>query len=494
MNIYALIPLVATITYIPLLTATMSSRPWQRQHKLFVLFLVAAILWSMSDFLWRSDFLPQYNLMLSRLIIIMFMWMTVQFHCFTSSFFSPGQRRWLPFAYTSLGVVILVAALGYIPKDVVVSGSRLYPVYGNAVFFMVIPLLILVARNIYVFGKRLRVLDNPVLYNQIFSLLLTVIVLAIFSLASLLPWGREFPVTHFASIINAFILSYATVRHQLVDIRIVLRQGLAGESLGIIGAGSYGLLLIILHSVLRFEIDSTAMLVTTALAVLVAVLVYRLRSFLFITMGKAFQGQSYDYRQKLSDFANKIHGVFSLKEQGGELLALVTRAIGSKKACLLFLEAGSEDFTTQLVEPRGENNPLSSLRLRGHSPIVEYLRRAQKPLTRENLAVIPEFRSLWEAEKAEIKSNEIELFVPLISRDSLIGILVVGKKQSGRYSLEDFNLLREVTNRVAVSMEKEYLREQLREREEELSVINRSSVIITASLEIQGISDSFINE
>jgi len=42
------------------------------------------------------------------------------------------------------------------------------------------------------------------------------------------------------------------------------------------------------------------------------------------------------------------------------------------------------------------------------------------------------------------------------------------RKISGRYSLEDYGILDEVTNRVAVSMEKEYLREQLREREQEL--------------------------
>ena len=65
---------------------------------------------------------------------------------------------------------------------------------------------------------------------------------------------------------------------------------------------------------------------------------------------------------------------------------------------------------------------------------------------------------------------------------------------SGKYSLEDLAVLEDVASRVAVSIEKEYLREQLREREEELSVINRSSAIITSSLDIQEIFGSFIEE
>jgi len=494
MNVYALIPLIAVIAYIPLLITTISSRPWQTRHKLFILFLIAAMMWSLTSVFLRSNFFPQYNFLLLKVILITFTWTVVQFYCFASSFFAPGQGRWLPLAYGSLAVVIALVLLGYVAGGVTAEGDKVYLDYGKGTIFLAIPLLTLTARATYVFGKKLRILDNPVLYNQIVSLLFGTFVLIVFTLAALLPWGREFALNHFGNLIVAFILSYAVIRHQLVDIRIMLRRGSALISLGIIGVASYLVLLFILHTVLRFELDLTATFAATAVAVLVAIFIFRLRGYLFVTVGKAFGGQSYDYRQRLYDFANKIHNVFSLRQQGGELLTLVTKAIGCKRAGLLFHEDSNGDFTTQLVEPKDKDNPLSSLRIEGDNPIVEYLGREHKLLTRENLAILPEFRSLWEQEKDEIKSNEIELIVPLISRDRLIGILVLDKKRTGRYTLEDFNLLGDVTNRVAVSMEKEYLREQLREREEELSVINRSSVIITSSLDIQTIYDSFIQE
>jgi len=494
MNIYALFPLIAVVAYIPLLIITISSRPWQTRHRLFILFLIAAMIWSLTDFFLRSNLSPQYNNLLLKLILITYTWMAVQFYCFASSFFATGQGRWLPLSYASLAVVIILVLLGYIAEGVtIINGDKLHLDYGRGTMFLALPLLALAIRLTYVFGKMLRILDNPVLRNQIFSLLLGLFVLIFFTLITLLPWGREFSVTHFGGIIIAFIFSYAVIRHQLVDIRIVLRRGLAWVSLGIIGAVSFGLLLLILHIVLGFEFDLTAEFVIALVAVLVAIFIYKLRGYLFITVGKAFHGQSFDYRQKLSDFASKIHNIFSLKEQGGEMLALVTRAVGCKRVRLLFLESGSQDFITQFVEPKGKDN-LPNLRLSGQNPIVEYLRREQKLLTRESLTILPEFRGLWEQEKEEIKSNEIELFVPLISRDRLTGILVLDKKQSGRYSLEDLHLLEDVTNRVAVSMEKEYLRERLREREEELSVINRSSAIISSSFDIQEIYDSFIEE
>lgn len=101
---------------------------------------------------------------------------------------------------------------------------------------------------------------------------------------------------------------------------------------------------------------------------------------------------------------------------------------------------------------------------------------------------------MWEREKEEIAAHEIELLVPLISRENLVGILVMDKKRRGRYSLEDLRLLEDIISQVSVSIEKEYLRERLREREEELAVINRSSTIITSSLNIQDIYESFIRE
>jgi diguanylate cyclase (GGDEF)-like protein len=494
MNVCALIPFIATIAYIPLLVTVAGSRPWQRRRILFLLFLIPAMLWSLGDYFWRSNFYPQYTLILGRVTITFAILLAIQLHCFASSFFAPGQGRWLPFAYAALALSVTLVFLGYVPESVYVSGDRLYPIYGKWVIVMFAPLLFLAGRDFYVFGKMLRTLDNPVLYNQIVSLLLGLSTLIFFCIVGVLPYGRDYPISHLGNLFNAFILSYAVIRHQLVDIRVVLRQGMAWLSLGIVGTVSFWLIFVVLHGVFGFQLDLTASFVATLVSLLVAVFIYRLRGYFFEAMNRVFQGSSYNYRQQLSQFTRTIHNVFSLKEQGGELLALLTKAVGIKQACLLFPETGSEDFNAQFAEPDDADNELSCLKLNASHPVVKYLEREQKTLTRENLTFLPEFLGLWEQEKEEIKVKGIELFMPLISRDHLIAILVLGRKRSGKYLLEDFHLLEDITGRVAVSMEKEYLREQLREREEELSVINRSSAIITSSLDIQEIYDSFIKE
>jgi diguanylate cyclase (GGDEF)-like protein/putative nucleotidyltransferase with HDIG domain len=450
------------------------------------------MIWSLIDYFARSGFFPQYELLFIKAVIVAFPVMAVQFHLFTSYFFAPGQGRWLPFAYGSLAGIIAIVVLGFVPESIILSGDRLRPVYGIWIIVIALPLLVLALRNISIFWKRMRNTDNAVVYNQSFTLVLGISVVMMSMLVSLFPWGTEYGIGHIGNLINSFILTYAVIRHNLIDIRIVLRQGMAWFSLGIIGVFTYWLILIFFHNIFDFEISLPASFGATVTGLLVAILIYRLRGFFFDLMSRAFHRSSYHHRQKLSNFTDTIHNIFSLKEQGDELLVLLTRAIGIKQATLLFPEMGSDDFSVQIAEPK--NNELSNLRLKANNPIVKYLERERVPLTKENLTVLPEFLSLWSEEKDEIESKEIEILIPLISRDRLIAILVLGKKKSGRYSLEEYNIITNITDRVAVTMEKEYLSDQLRERETELSVINNCSTIVASSLNIQEIFGSFIEE
>jgi len=450
------------------------------------------MIWSLIDYCARSGLFPQYEMIFIKAVIIAFPIMAVQFHLFTSYFFAPGQGRWLPFAYGSLAGIIAIVVLGFVPDSVILSGDRLRPVYGIWIIAIALPLLVLALRNISIFWKRMKNTDNAVMYNQFFTLVLGISVVMMSMLISLFPWGTEYGIGHFGNLINAFILTYAVIRHNLIDIRIVLRQGTAWLSLGIIGVFAYWLILIVFHNIFEFEISLPASFGATATGLLVAILIYRLRGFFFDMMSRAFHGSSYNHRQKLSNFTDTIHNIFSLKEQGDELLVLLTKAIGIKQAALLFPETGNDDFSVQIAEPN--NNEFTNLKLKANNPVVKYLERERVPLTKENLTVLPEFLSLWSEEKDEIESKEIEILIPLISRDRLIAILVLGKKKSGRYSLEEYNIITNIADRVAVTMEKEYLSEQLRERETELSVINNCSSIVASSLNIQEIFGSFVEE
>src|SRR4030042_1367960 len=99
---------------------------------------------------------------------------------------------------------------------------------------------------------------------------------------------------------------------------------------------------------------------------------------------------------------------------------------------------------------------------------------------------------MWAEEKKGLGALNIELLFPRISRVNLVAILALGIKESGRYSVEDVNLVETVVTQVAASLEKEYLQEELRKREQELELINRMATIITSSLNIKDVYEAVV--
>jgi diguanylate cyclase (GGDEF)-like protein len=495
MNIYALFPLIATLAYIPLLVTTCSSRPWTKRNTLFVLFLIPAIIWSLSDLFLRITFLSEYKLDFFRLLLLSFTWAVVQLHCLTSSFYPPGKSRWTFVAYGTLLTVIALVATGMLPVGIKINpNGSVLPNYGIWIFAIIIPFVILAGRNYYVLYKTLKITENPEIYNQIVTLMLGISVLLVFTLSSFIPWGAEFPISHLGNLIVAFILSYAVVRHKLVPINVVIRRSLVWLSLGILAVFGYGIVLIAVQTSFGIKLNITSALAASMLATVIAAAAYSLRDVFSANMSRLFQTETYKYRQNLTAFVDNIHKIFNFAEQGKEFLLLIAKTFTCKDVCLLFLEPNSENFVSILVEPDTLQNPMSNFQLSGHNPIAEYLRRESRPLARSSLEILPELKSVWLEEKNIVKNYGIELFVPLVSRGKLIGILLLGKKQMGRYTLSDYNLLEDIARGVATSMEKEYIQQQLRDREKELSIINRSNLIINSSLDIQRTYDNFAKE
>jgi hypothetical protein len=109
----------------------------------------------------------------------------------------------------------------------------------------------------------------------------------------------------------------------------------------------------------------------------------------------------------------------------------------------LFLpEVEDEGFLPRFIYPPVEDNPMGKLRLRQDSPVVTWLKREKAILPEGNLAIFPEFQSMWQDEREEFKLSAVEIFVPLMNRGELVGVLAVSERRDGKlYAVEDTDLL-----------------------------------------------------
>ncbi|MFC1906449.1 GAF domain-containing sensor histidine kinase [Chloroflexota bacterium] len=466
MDFHSLIPLIAAIVYISLFLVIIFNHPWQEQQRLFVMYLVAATLWSFSDFLMRSDFLMGYKLPLFRLVTFFTIWWALQLYYFHRSFLHLSKGWGIWFGYVSLVVFGILAAVGYAPPGITVSGGVVDPVYGWWLIPYVTPLLILTGMGVYSLTKRLKTMTNPRERNKIAYLIIAVALLAIFGFSGITPLAKGYPIAHVGALLSAGILGYAVMKHELVSINSVLRRGLGWVSLLVLGTGVYLLVFYFLNLLVGFKLEAVTLALATLSAAAMALLVYWLRPIFLEMVDQLFYRKTYSYRQALLSFSSKMGNIINLNALADEMLPTIVKALRTPQAKLLFEDIGSGDFTTQFAYPEVINKSQDEPRFNLDNPIVTWLKKATSPLDLKLIDSIPQFKGLWQAEKELLVASNLELLYPIKSRGKLIGILALGKKQPRAvYSQEDVEMVMSLASQAGIMIENARMLDSLKKQQ-----------------------------
>jgi len=407
-------------------------------------------------------------MLLARLMTVAFTWMAVQLYVFSRHYGYGNYVAGLAIGYTLLTISIALAALGYVPESVSVSNGVQLSI-GPWFPVLFVPLIYLVVDNVQALVRKLRALTDQVQRTRVTYILIGVCLMAFFSLSNSVDFLRRLPIDHFGNLAAACVWTYATVQHQLVDVRSVARRGLSWAAIVIVAIIGYLFLYAVVGMATHVQQRALVTALATIAALIIGLSIYQLRYVFTRLVDRLFYRERYDYRQKLEDFArNRIRGVSNLKDLSGKLLPLIIGSLGCPHAYVMLPEKSIGDFVVEFTEPEPDSK--SVLRMGQDSPVVDWLKRENKYLSCDKLDIMPEFRGMLAQEGMWLKALNIGGFFPIINRGNLVGILMLENKQSSRYTLEDINLVQTVMHQVAVTMEKEFLQEQLRKREQELTL------------------------
>ena len=396
------------------------------------------------------------------------------------------------FGYVSLTIFTALCAACLIPTGVRLENGTIQAEYGYWLALYLIPLLVLLIMGIYSLVIKLNTVNNPEDRNKILYFIFAICVLALFGFISITPFSRGLPFSHIGALLSSSILAYAVVTHELISIDLVTRRALGWLSVIIIAMAFYESILLAGHFLGGMELTQTNILFSTLAALITVYIVYWLRPIFLEKIDQLFYRKRYQYRRDLLEFvSHKMRGVQSLQELGEGLLTPLVKTLDCQQAFILLPDKEDGQFTVRFYEPHTKIGA-HSLKIRKDSPIIQAL--FKQYLTRKDLEIRPEFRGVWTSERSVLFNAGIELLFPLLNHDNLVGILALGKKNNGKYSLEDTNLIEGIANQVAISLEKEHYQSELAKREKELSIINRLTRVITSSLNIQEVYNTFIGE
>ena len=302
--------------------------------------------------------------------------------------------------------------------------------------------------------QRYRSSTDPADRNRTAYLMTGWGILVLYGYTNLIPDLAKLSLDHIGNLANALIITYAISRFQLLDIRFVMRRGLAyfilaGAIISIsTGAVFLGFKLFPAQPV------SSIIATATALALLLALLSRPLRHVIEEWVDRLFHRGTYDYRQALLSFSSKMGNILDLNQLANEMLLAINKALHITRANLLFQDADSGDFTTQFTYPKAEGKLSDELRFSIDNPVVVWLDKKGGSLSPEQIDSIPEFKGLWQAEKEQLTTASWGLLYHIKSRGRLIGILALGRKQSGGlYSHEDIELVMTIANQAGIIIE-----------------------------------------
>jgi len=285
------------------------------------------------------------------------------------------------------------------------------------------------------------------------------------------------PLTYFYT----FPIAYAVGRYRLMDINIVIKESLIhGFTLLALIVPCY-LLVVWGQQILFGSVNYLFSFMTLGLFIIVGFLFPKFRFRTEEALERVFFKKRYKHRDALIRSSKDMLSVIDLDTLSDKLVNTVCKALGIEKASLFLSGEGKGSFALKASVGLSENH-FNGLTLRMGDPLVESLIKSPETLIREELAMAdngPEPRIL----AGKMGEIQAEVTVPLSSKDKLIGILNLGRKDE-MYSNEDLEVLSTLANQAAIAIENAQLYEDLKQSQTVLQRADRLSSLglLTAGL------------
>jgi putative nucleotidyltransferase with HDIG domain len=490
-HITPIITFVALIYYTVLLFIILNQNIHSRVRLFFSLYLMAMMVWSFTGFMIFSGvkIAPSLDtLFWNRALVVGVLIVPVAFFGFVESFLMLDRRVWLYVALVSLLVAQVANLFGLVVISASVSGDRLNNVFGDGetlagaiwAFFFVFSAIELI--NAY------RKSRDYLFRNRIKYLFLVTLVIFVGSLTNLTDL-KYYPGDIVFNILAAFLITIAILRHRLLDFSLVVRKGLLYAIPTLIIGVSYYL---VIQITLKFLTAGgvSVFLLTLLVAMLSALTVQPLQDLAQNWIDRIFFREKHDANLMLQRISRTAAYVLDIDEITQMILDEITHTLHIDQAAFFLKRAESGEF--YLASSKGLEEKVDVHWDSSH-PIVRSLSNFDHALTRHDLSVMPQFRSLWGEDREVLEKIWAELLIPLKVKGELVGFFTVGPKSSREIYTDDDQLtLMTLANQMAVAIENAHLYSAEQSRREEMDTLYHLSRQLVAIDEVNEILQTTI--
>jgi PAS domain S-box-containing protein len=280
-----------------------------------------------------------------------------------------------------------------------------------------------------------------------------VLVPLVFKVSSLAKYGPLFSLIVFA------LVGHAIIRHRLMDIRVVIKQGVVYLASFTVAGGILLLLLVGSNFLVPDENWFTAF--EMVLALVVAVLFYPLKTRIQLAFDRYLYREPYDYPRIIRETSQALNGTIDLSVLLACVGGVILETFKPERLAVYLLEDDGIDFERAWM---GGDPKLPGI-LATASPLVVGASTEQILIFRDE--------QLGQERKGTIASEMdrlgVDVVAPLVEEGRLFGLVAVGPKRSGNpYFSNDADLLQTLAHQSAIAIRNAQTHQRVVQVNEEL--------------------------
>jgi len=390
------------------------------------------------------------------------------------------KNKILKIIYTISAIFTVTLYLRIMVNEYIKTGWKYSPKI-TFIYMIFLGFVILVALySLMELFRKYKTTTSKIEKNQLrYVFLAGLIAVTIGALNIFLSLGMKvYPFGSLGYVAFSGIIAYAIVKHQLMDIRVIIKQSIVYATLTLFITVFYAILVAVFHGILGISLHGSASWILNAFAALIIAATFQpLRTNIQFMVDRLFFRDKYNYKTTLMDFSNALSSEIELNRLLNMILEKVTSTMHIDRGAIMLLDKNKDEYIVG-VSGNIDRSSLGDFSFDKSSDLYKWLNSGRRifnieeerfyfkqsglPANEKDIAAFEKILNIFE-------KHGIQLAVPLFVRDKLTGVFDLGRKMNeDSYSQEDLEFLTTVANQSAIAIENASLYSDIRQLEKSL--------------------------
>ncbi|MCK4252684.1 GAF domain-containing protein, partial [candidate division WOR-3 bacterium] len=281
-------------------------------------------------------------------------------------------------------------------------------------------------------------------------------------------------------LVGAYIVcvAYAIVRHQLMEIEVIIKKTLIFAGLFAAAFAIFVLPTLIIQEFIVSQMGLGGRMIGLSIsAVLIILILQPIRNFLINITDKFLFQKKYDYKELLKRFSTEVLTVLDIDVLVHTTVDKLSNIIKTRSCGVLLLNETKNQY--ELVASVGVDKNWRNISLSLDNTLASFLSRTKSYLLAKHQGKdSPMPKRIVE----NMNKLKLELAIPLFIHEDMIGILTLGKKKSDEdYTQDDTDILFPLARTLAVAISNAMALDELKKTQAEAAQREKMAVIGTLS-------------